>query len=485
MAEEIELKLAIGAAAATRLAHAGAFGPPSAHEDLRSTYFDTPSETLRKAGLSLRVRTSGKRHVQTIKRSSGMGAGLIRRGEWDKLVKGVEPVPDQRSGMCEVLARAGEDLVPVFTITVHREIRDLVESGARIEMAVDHGRIAAAHRSEQFHEVELELMHGDIAALFALARRIGTLTTARIGVSTKAWRGWSLLAETPEAVRAEPLKLDPTMSVGAAFVAIAGACVLHYRRNEDILLDRPTVEAVHQARVALRQLRTAIHAFRAILPGKELPRFAERLRRLALTLGSVRDLDVMIEQTGPGILRERMIASRDVAWTRLRRRLGARASRELLLDIVEWLQCGAWREDTPTLSLREEPLRLFAAKTLDQLRKRVHRHGHHFGKLTDEGRHRVRKDVKKLRYNSEFFLHLFDKKRQRKHRKPFLKAMNVLQDDLGILNDLCVAKAWLAAEGLSETPEAQAWIETIQERQLLKHTEGALHELLDAKAFWR
>ena len=61
----------------------------------------------------------------------------------------------------------------------------------------------------------------------------------------------------------------------------------------------------------------------------------------------------------------------------------------------------------------------------------------------------------------------------------------MLQDNLGILNDLYVAKAWLAAEGLSETPEAQAWIETIQERQLLKHTEAARHELLDAKPFWR
>src|ERR1700755_659007 len=51
------------------------------HKYLVSTYFDTPKLLLRKNGVSLRVRQTGKKRVQTIKTVNG-GISLSR-DEWE------------------------------------------------------------------------------------------------------------------------------------------------------------------------------------------------------------------------------------------------------------------------------------------------------------------------------------------------------------------------------------------------------------------
>ena len=42
---------------------------------LRTTYFDTPELLLQKNGVSLRVRQTGKKHLQTIKTANGIAPG--------------------------------------------------------------------------------------------------------------------------------------------------------------------------------------------------------------------------------------------------------------------------------------------------------------------------------------------------------------------------------------------------------------------------
>ena len=57
-------------------------------------YFDTPDQALRKAGLSLRIRTLGKRRVQTLKAESVSAAGIFVRPEWEMRVGRNWPVID-------------------------------------------------------------------------------------------------------------------------------------------------------------------------------------------------------------------------------------------------------------------------------------------------------------------------------------------------------------------------------------------------------
>src|SRR5205814_8849114 len=53
-----------------------------------SIYFDTGKFALRKKGVMLRVRRTGRRYVQTIKAT---GNGLLDRKEWENEIKGRKP----------------------------------------------------------------------------------------------------------------------------------------------------------------------------------------------------------------------------------------------------------------------------------------------------------------------------------------------------------------------------------------------------------
>jgi len=55
---------------------------------LKDVYYDTPERTLWRNGLSLRVRQSGARFVQTVKAN---GDDPLRRGEWEASVPSIAP----------------------------------------------------------------------------------------------------------------------------------------------------------------------------------------------------------------------------------------------------------------------------------------------------------------------------------------------------------------------------------------------------------
>src|SRR5262249_20075503 len=56
---------------------------------LKSVYYDTPERTLWRNGLSLRVRQSGARFVQTVK--TEFEGNPLRRGEWEANVASIAP----------------------------------------------------------------------------------------------------------------------------------------------------------------------------------------------------------------------------------------------------------------------------------------------------------------------------------------------------------------------------------------------------------
>lgn len=486
MALEVELKLAIAPAAARRVLRSGVFGPGGQSRHHAATYYDTPSAALRAAGISFRIRREDHALAQTVKAGNGLRAGLFRRGEWSKPLDRDEPVPDHRTDVPAILERTGEELLPRFTVTLQRDIRDLaLGDGGTVEAAIDAGKVEGADRTEPFAEIEFELRKGGPAALFDLARKVDAVAPVRIGVLSKADRGWRLLGPVEQAVKVDLPRLDQAMPVHAAFTAIASACLAQYRHNEDVLLERHSAEAVHQARIGLRRLRAATRAFGPMLPGPGTARLDQRLRSLAVALGQVRDLDVMIARTDRGGLRERMTEARSAAWRHLRRRLGARHTRALLLDVAEWIECGDWHVAPATLSTREAPLGPFAADALDRRLRKVRRHGKHLGKMEEEALHHLRRDAKKLRYTAEAFGSLFESKSQTKRRKAFLGVMADLQDDLGALNDLRVAEAWLDRQGLSDLAEAREWIAAMHRRRHLKKARAERHALLDLNPFWR
>ena len=94
---------------------------------LETVYYDTPERLLFQHGISLRVRRSGKRFIQTLKLPPSIGQPLTRR-QWEAPVDSVAPdlarLPaDEISGPMTTLTN--DALVPVFVTKVRRHARQL------------------------------------------------------------------------------------------------------------------------------------------------------------------------------------------------------------------------------------------------------------------------------------------------------------------------------------------------------------------------
>ena len=79
--------------------------------------------------------------------------------------------------------------------------------------------------------------------------------------------------------------------------------------------------------------------------------------------------------------------------------------------------------------------------------RKVRKKGKALAQLDAQSRHKLRIQVKKLRYAAEFFHSLFAVKRARKRWETFLPALERLQDGLGDLNDITVHEELIAAIG--------------------------------------
>ncbi|MBB2960871.1 CYTH and CHAD domain-containing protein [Methylobacterium sp. R2-1] len=476
--------------------------------ELASVYFDTSDRQLLAAKFGLRVRESGGRFVQTLKAE---GDGLFDRPEWEHPVERSEP---DRAVLADTpFARhvdAGAALEPLFITRVTRRTYLIEQGESRIEVALDTGRIeapAAGDRILPICEVELELKDGTASDLFALAQAVANLVPVRLGVRSKAERGYALATGKLEKVRkAEPVPLREDMSAADAFRAVAHACLRQMRINEDILLKGRDVDALHQMRVAIRRLRSAFSLFGDLVDDPLGVRIRTELKEVTEPLGRARNLDVFLatilpaererhpDETGLLGLERQLEDERSKAYRDIAALLGSDAWRMLLLDLVGWINAGPWlRDKSPgRAALREEPARVFAARELDRRRRQVKRRGRHLDELDPEERHRVRIAAKKLRYGAEFFAALFPGKKAAKRHSAFGKALSDLQDHLGALNDIATGDELmrdLTAESVGASTLFAAGMTAAdieaRTRTLLEAAAEAHEELVDTKPFWR
>lgn len=486
VSDEVELKLETTASGLDAISRSGLLGHPSSSKSLDAVYFDTPAHDLRRRGVSLRIRREEGQLVQTIKhhagRSMGEAAGLFARSEWELPVDQPVPAHDPRVPLPKALFAA---LMPLFEVAVRRQVSFIEQDGSRIEVALDRGEVRAGERSTSFHEIELELRGGTSVALFRQARAIDAIAPIRIGVLTKAERGYRLLGPAPSASRARPIVLHNRDDLRSAFTTIAQSCISQFRRNEAILADRISPEAVHQARVALRRLRSAMALFKPLLNDSPTRRFRERIRRLARILGEVRDLDVLRSQFDPGAIPGGLDTKHRKALARLGRALAGPAVRRLMLDLAEWLAVGEWRTAPATLRINDAPLREFTARAFDRSRRRIRRNGRHLARIGSGGCHRLRKDAKELRYAIGFFGNIHRRGSTGRKRRQFLHHLERLQHQLGKLNDAMTAERWLTKLGLAELPEGQAIIACREVDYLIRKARRCRRNALDAERFWR
>lgn len=484
MEKEVELKLEMTGEAADQIEASGLLvGDPKITQQ-KSIYFDTPDGKLRKAALSLRIRESDGKRIQTVKAHRGSAAGLFARSEWEQSVNDDVPILCDSTPIRAQLGEATDAITSVFEVRIDRYTWFMNEGGTSIELVLDRGEAVVCERRSSICEIELELKSGAPAALFALARKIDTAAPARLGVLTKAERGHRLTEPLETAAKAEPVKLSDHISTQEAFRTVVNSCVRHFRLNEAIFLLDRNAAALHQSRVAIRRLRSAFSIFKPMI-GSTGADLREGFRWLSSELGDARNLDVLLERAGPGQLRDRIIVAREIAYDRVCEVLSSPRVRLLMLDFAEWAAGDTWAGSIVGDANSEKSARKFAIKALNRFRRKVKKDGRALANSDDRARHILRKDAKKLRYAAEFFASLFERKGEKRHYKRFVRALQSLQDQLGSLNDLATAPAVLEKLGMTNDVDARELLFSGKKKKLMRAAEKAHNKLTDIKRFWK
>jgi inorganic triphosphatase YgiF len=460
---EVELKLAIDPDDASRLLRSPLVAElaqgPGRTRSLRTVYFDTPALDLARLGMALRVRRDGRRLVQTLKARGPQRGAHFDRLELEATTTSEEPDlallsdPEQRARVAEAIA--GSTLAPVIETRMRRTRRMLRHGQTSLELDLDFGEVTAGGASLPLCEVELELCEGDAAALYDVALALLEIVPLRISMVSKADLGYaSLTGSLARPQKAGPVELAADGTLDDAIAATLGSCLEQVLVNQAPAYRGDDVEGVHQMRVGVRRMRSALRLFRPVLPRDERRPLERELRWLARELGAVRDLDVfVVERLDPllvarsgdkalELLRETAEEQRRSHHERLRRSLDSPRYTRLVLELGRWLARRRWREQPVDESSARlfAPARELAAELLARRDRKARSLGESVDGLPLAALHRLRIRVKRLRYASELLGSLYPDRR----RKRYLERLSELQDRLGQLADLVTVQRLLA-----------------------------------------
>jgi len=266
------------------------------------------------------------------------------------------------------------------------------------------------------------------------------IIAASISKPSKAQRGSASL-QPAKVIKANFPILDNKMDANTAFKIIAWECITHLQSNQDVVIKESNEEGIHQMRVALRRLRSALTLFKKILGRKSRKSLLTELNWLARPLGKARNLDVFITQTLPSLsrylgkhqglltLENKALEAKLEAYNDVREILQSERYHQMLLTLSSLVENKQWHKNSKNYQLE-----VIAAAALNKSHKRLLSHNGHFINMQPEERHAIRIAGKKLRYAAEFFTSIYAAKNSRK----YIKLLIELQDHLGQINDINV-----------------------------------------------
>ena len=513
---EIEIKLALPGVDAQAVVAALAASPVLARrkhqrQTVFSQYFDTPEQALRRQRVALRLRrldggssTEQPQWRQTLKTAGQGDSALSVRGEWEMAVPGpalaLELLHNSPWPQMDAQGTLSATLQPCFVTEFERTTWQVRQrDGSHIEVALDIGTITAEGRSVPLCELELELLAGPPAALFALAQRIARTVAVLPLAASKAERGFNLQqSATVAPVLAKPPAVTAKAPLSAIARRVLGEAFVQFTANLYALQTAEAPELVHQTRVGWRRFRSLWQLLHPLLTSIALPSL-EALRPLLDSLGHLRDSDVARTQTLPPLAQASALDNLHVSgdevmqeWERLQTVLAQAAHQELLvvrsllaepavgaalLDLSHWLET----IDGPLAATVPLPKRKAKAKAqnkaqkrdIQALRQRAMQQAQRLDQLvaqcihdhTPEGierQHRVRILAKRLRYSVHALAPILPKHLQQQHR-----VAQALQERLGTERDLLQARHLAARCGGS--PLWLAFLQGVAVARALNH----------------
>ena len=229
---------------------------------LQNAYYDTPSRELRALDIGFRTRCADSKCEQTIKLAGEVVGGLHQRPEYNLPIESSRP---------DLLAfnnaiwphgmqvnAISNNLYPIFSTNFIRRTW-LIETpnGAKIEVVLDKGEIAASGKVDIISELEIELVEGNRDELFALADKLVSQNCIRLGLYSKAARGYRLADETP---------LKPSKSIGfvklkkqatqeQALIEAMNFGIRFVQKHEQCYFDKPSLKTLKRGTDGISLIR--------------------------------------------------------------------------------------------------------------------------------------------------------------------------------------------------------------------------------------
>ena len=297
---------------------------------LAAHYYDTLDQQLAKAGIGLRIRKEGDAWVQTLKAG---GDGIAARLEHNAILDNeqVQAMLDNNALMPDLsiykdtpaaaafdgfkLKELAKKLTQRYVTDVQRTTRFLTEKTSDaledstdncIEVAYDQGEIIHGEddtQREAIQEIEFELISGDLDFLFTTAKAWCKRYKLSLSTVTKAERGGLLIKgqSHSQAVGANlnELNVSRKTSLPTFVRAAVHNCLLQILPNSSAIVAGSTDhEHVLQFYIGIDRLLTAITAF-ASFSDEINPDWQPILKQTLTLLDDYRELTYLAEHLEP------------------------------------------------------------------------------------------------------------------------------------------------------------------------------------------
>ena len=451
---------------------------------LQAKYYDTPDRLLAKNHVAIRLRQEGKCWVQTFKAAS---KNHLQRIEEDIILGQCDHEPELdlslyqhnqtvQSILHEVLGTRSAHLELQFQTDVQRTFHIFEFEGSQIEVCLDDGEIRAANNTIKICEVEFELKQGSAQDLIMLAQTWVEKYQLWLDVRSKAERGnlLSVGKRVSPASKAKPLHLKSNISAEQAIQLIVENTLNHILPNIAAIADGVAeADHIHQARVGLRRLRSALKNFSHWSEQMNADWEAE-LAEIFTALGQARDYDAIQDSVIPLI---QNVSDFDFTLTpnnknNIAQKFSQPKTTLLFLSLFSFIYA-----KNPS----KTKLSKCVAKSLTKLYQQILNDATIFSQLSIEQQHRTRKRIKQLHYCIDFISNTYSKKKV----QTFINKLQIIQEYLGFYNDLFVAE-YIFQQQVSEQPHflfALGWVKA-QQVHILKKADKKLKTLSQQDIFW-
>ena len=397
---------------------------------------------------------------------AAQGLALVQeRGNWrlERIVYGgteawapgaAPPVLEQTAGPDAMTHALPAPLAPVAAFEARRTTYTATSEAGVVTLALLRGAVRTLTREHATCWLQLS---GDPRPVRTVALAIAAALPASVPQRSLSAEALSLSHPAPAAARDLELPdVPPHATPGWAFGAMLAhmaAVILWLAPHATDGPDR--LEGVHQMRVSVRRVRSAIAVFRRAIDVPELAAVNSGLKALGKQLAPSRDWDVFITDTAPAVAAalpdDKRLTALVAAAERIRRechtalRAFLRGSefRRTAIELAWLAAARPWETEAPA-EVREAPtpLTAFADHVLSRrLRKLLDVED--LATLDPPALHAVRLRTKRTRYAAELFAPLYPAKPARR----LIRRLATLQDRLGHLNDTATAAALLATLG--------------------------------------